>query len=1269
MRLVKGILRVSMVLLLSSTAGAAKTEQMDQESQTKNESEINKRPSYTVKTSVEELIGYDPKASSAIAPVSNKSDSLATAAQNTSLMATMSASSSGVSSPPQNFANSFHFDPYTGSGIISLPIYTPTGRKGVQPPVSLVYSPRQGNGILGFGWRIDFSSIERSTKNGPPTYGPSDNFVCNLNGMVMDLVALGNGDYRPKLERDFIKFHFDGNTWEAKDKQGNTYYFGLDNILLDNSRERNGTQIYRWHLSEFKDIKGNYYFIRHFQDGHFEILYTGEPGTDRDNINGTSQKFQVRINSEMEATNRQDTVLSYQSGFGIRQDKRLAAINVYANGFLQKKYTFTYHYSVRSNRTLLTNITEYGSDGTSSLPAVSAVYQENTAPSYNIFSIIDNPTVGDNLFSVKFGEADHGALNNLTLYPNYNGNPDYGRYSDGFAVPWGSKYTQFSYGNMASPNPVSWLHESNGNISLRGKQDAALTAWTYAFVNAGKRINFTANGDVFRMFLNGDYSTPRQSGAIDLRSGYNLIEVTGYNQNQGLPVNVTSALASQVDLLNSSQVILPQFSADFNGDGLADVASFSPIEGKVLVALSNGTSFLPKVSWLTNDSWKNLSLLLGDFNGDGKIDISGYEPGTGKWRVALSNGTSFDDNGIWINGWSINRQTLAADINGDGLTDILALFYEGGDFKASVALNKTIRFEAVNGYNLRFGQSGITNVTPAVGDFNGDGIMDTLAVNSTTGQWQVGICPGNMVDQCDAVRMDISNFGAGKNPVIADFNSDGITDIGYYDKDTGKVITRFSKGITWTDPQDLSLIFDLRQPGVQVQTADYNGDGLTDFIAYNEFGNNQTALSKGEVPDLLSSLNNGWGGVTTFVYDTSVHYANTFLPFVMPVISATKVSNSLGANYTTRYSYAGGFWDKTEREFWGFATVKVTDAENHYTETKFKQDNTYMKGLISEQSIYNSQNQLFRRTVNTWGLQDIVTSTIPRVKFPFQSRVDTYVYDGNESGKRTAQQFYYEETPQLGNLTKTVQLGEVDVNNGMDIGTDKRTVENQYLNNTSGNSYLSGFPKQVVVKDNAGSIVRKTFLYYDGHTDINALPTTGFLTKQVSWNGDGPADVSPITLYSYDTYYGNLLTTTSPLNHITQISYDTQFHMFPLVTTNAKNQSVTTAYYGINGVSLDDGTWKGLWGQTKSVTDPNNQMSYKSFDVFGRLVKAVSPLDSSTYPTEQRVYSWGSPYSSVTIKQCINHGQSATLDVTEISDGLGRVIQTKKGQRRLISIS
>lgn len=689
-----------------------------------------------------------------------------------------------------------------------------------------------------------------------------------------------------------------------------------------------------------------------------------------------------------------------------------------------------------------------------------------------------------------------------------------------------------------------------------------------------------------------------------------------------------------------------RYAGDFNGDGRIDLLSWDYSNGVVKVSLSNGQTFLPEETWHPYYINDEPAIYLGDFNGDGMTDLSSR--GTNTWHVALSDGTQFVNHSNWISGFGFNGEPgLVGDINGDGLVDAIRTYINGGVRYAQVALSRGDYFQEVPNLSIRLGQ--YDGEILLNGDFNGDGLMDFVTYKESTSNWSVRINPG-ILDTMDWIVWGNHPTGTDRIPLVADFNMDGMTDIGSWDYSTGKVFYMLSAGTNGFYPlQELPFTFSSRSSLARAQAGDFDGDAVPDYASFDNSGLLEIAYSDGHTPDLLETVSNNTGGTRAFSYTCSSHFNHTYLPFPVQLVESVTISNSLGDEYTVEYHYMDGYWDKNEREFRGFGEVKTTDPDGNYSITNFHQEDEYA-GRIRLQSSYDAQGNLFSKIENSWTAESLG----PESDFVYLARKDNYVYDGDAGGRRTAEEYFYEETPQMGNLTRVVQLGEVDLTTGGDIGTDSRTIETVYNNNTS-TAYLSGLVKHTLIKDHAGDTVRQSWFYYDDQ-GIDTPPVKGMLTKKEDWGGVG--ETNPETTYTY-TATGNLESTTDSRTNTTTIAYDPAYQVFPLSTTNALGHQVTNEYYGVNGVPLDSGDgYAGLWGQMKSTTDPNQEVGKRTYDTFGRLTASVSPLDSITYPTVVKEYTLAADYARIKTRQRLAHGQAQTIDTVQFYDGLGRLIQT-----------
>ena len=677
-------------------------------------------------------------------------------------------------------------------------------------------------------------------------------------------------------------------------------------------------------------------------------------------------------------------------------------------------------------------------------------------------------------------------------------------------------------------------------------------------------------------------------------------------------------------LVNSPSIKISTNSVEFfdmNSDGFPDMIQSQQmffdhvVNGYWKFFVNDGTgSFLPETDVVNSTpsalkEWDAMRLL--DINGDGLTDIIRFDVGL-KYLVWLNNGVDgFQQpykSSEALNESPFERDTQFADFNGDGLSDLLVgrikngekyrLYYNNGKGAFNASVN------VVNAPDIALDDPKVKVV-----DFNGDNLPDIVVGGSP---YKVYINNGN-----DGFfpAINLGNYPSvgleNPNVVLVDINGDGMLDI---------VRGEVSNYQIWANT---------------VNARQAKANSLIDVD--NSVGGHME-LQYQNLPI------KGWGGTQYGVVNSRILF-NT-------VKNISRRASLTGEVYVASYDYQGGLWDNRDREFRGFKTVKMIDPDGNYSVTEYAQDDIY-KGRPLSQASYDSQDRLFGKSVNTWSNQVLY----PNVNFPFLKQTDSYIYDGNATGRRTQSQFFYAESPQYGNLTKSINFGEVNLTTGADIGTDKSTVEVVYNNNPS--KWILGLPKVSTVKNSSGVIFSKATFYYDSNTDYNALSTKGFLTKKTDWAGDAPGTVHPFTKYSYDAI-GNVLSLEDSKGSKTTTVYDTTYHLFPLQTTNALGHKVVSEYYGINGVALSssDGTF-GLWGQVKSTTDSNQQKGLQIYDTFGRLSKVVSPFDTIAMPTKSYEYVYHSSQLKVISHQRVKSGQAETIDNVQFYDGLGRLVQSK----------
>ncbi|WP_158502150.1 FG-GAP-like repeat-containing protein [Vitiosangium sp. GDMCC 1.1324] len=187
---------------------------------------------------------------------------------------------------------------------------------------------------------------------------------------------------------------------------------------------------------------------------------------------------------------------------------------------------------------------------------------------------------------------------------------------------------------------------------------------------------------------------------------------------------------------------------DFNGDGRTDMLCHNVSTGSKAIAYANSAGSFTGTNWQSAMGWcrqPDDTFSTADFNGDGRADMHCHNRATGTHWLAYANasgqfpGTSWERRLDWCLG--ANDRLHLGDFNRDGRTDLLCHNSSTGANSIAYA-NTSGQFtgptrQSTEGWCYQSGD------VFSLGDFNGDGRTDMLCRNLASGHVQVAFADAN----------------------------------------------------------------------------------------------------------------------------------------------------------------------------------------------------------------------------------------------------------------------------------------------------------------------------------------------------------------------------------------------------------------------------------------------------------------------------------------------------------------------------------------------
>ncbi len=286
---------------------------------------------------------------------------------------------------------------------------------------------------------------------------------------------------------------------------------------------------------------------------------------------------------------------------------------------------------------------------------------------------------------------------------------------------------------------------------------------------------------------------------------------------------------------------------DFNRDGIPDLVVANSSDNNVVVLLGDGVGgFAPAPGSPFTVGSEPESIAVGDFNGDGIPDLAVANSGSGSVTVLFGNGSGAFTPAAGTPVTILpNLQFLTVgDFNGDGIQDLVAVSSIG----SSVAV---MLGNGSGGFTMAAGSPIEVVVGPtavAVGDFNGDGVQD-LAV--TSGFNGVAVFLGNGSGAFTKVAGSPFAVGPSAFPeaiAVGDFNGDGFQDIvtdnfvGSTSSSISVLLGNGSGGFTVASGIPYAA---LSSSAGGLVIGDFNGDGIQDLATTDRNSNVMIMLGNG----------------------------------------------------------------------------------------------------------------------------------------------------------------------------------------------------------------------------------------------------------------------------------------------------------------------------------------------------------------------------------------------------------------------------------------
>ena len=550
-------------------------------------------------------------------------------------------------------------------------------------------------------------------------------------------------------------------------------------------------------------------------------------------------------------------------------------------------------------------------------------------------------------------------------------------------------------------------------------------------------------------------------------------------------------------------------------------------------------------------------------------------------------------------------------------------------------------------------------------DINGDGLPDMVMKMPGSGAFRVRLNRGNDFGPEHSWRVPGWGFDVGRGATARLYGGNDV--LGYQESstETGGINLHHQ----WSIPIPFCCVLWIHvkadgnlsngEGGASMMMLDIDGDGAPDHV-FRQSNSTEVHVKRGKVgkANVLKSVRRPLGGSFEIDYVREGNFVDRSNPNNLVEMNTSKwtmsrvvVHDGQGNSYPTLYKhFTSGFYDRGEREGFGFSHCQETRADGATTDYLYHNQDYTRKGLLFRKVVRDRLGRVFTREENTYDVLTVkpAEGSRPPVRFPPLARSEKHFYEGQAivSGglspldsmpagtKRSAQSFTYETT--FGNVVAFTDEGDLDT------PLDNATASIGYFQDLA--AYIVK-PSSITVTS-GGQTLRQRVAAFE--------PGTGNLRQVQQSAGGGQVAVTDLTYFAN----GNLQSVVGPANHASR-RYALSYEYDKIVNTHI------TRISDVFNLSSQAG-YDFRFGKLTVTVDTNNNTTTTSYDSVARVSGVVGPYQHGTGNTTLRFEYHPEATVPYALTQHLdvdadgNTKASGTVDTILFADGLKRVLQTKK---------